>query len=147
MSDRIYYKKLDARARDPTRATPYSAGLDLAALEDYVIEPQKEGEPLKLLQTGLAFQLPVGTYGRLALCSGFAKSTGAIITAGVIDADYINEIKVMLSTNHRLVIPAGTKFVQMVVEYVCMTQPINVKDDFPQKRTEHLGFGSTHVVQ
>jgi dUTP pyrophosphatase len=50
----------------------------------------------RLISTGLKVALPSGHYGRLASRSGLALNHFIAVGAGVIDADYRGEIKVLL---------------------------------------------------
>ena len=48
------------------------------------------------IRTGLAIGLPFETYARIAPRGGLAAKHGITVNAGVIDADYKGEIKVLL---------------------------------------------------
>ena len=50
----------------------------------------------QMIGTGIAIALPPGTYARIAPRSGFAFRHGITTNAGVIDADYRGEVKVLL---------------------------------------------------
>jgi len=65
------------------------------ALKDGTIPAPRQ----MLLGTGIAIGLPQGTYGRLAPRSGIANKHGMALGSGIIDADYIGKIKVILR-NH-----------------------------------------------
>jgi len=52
-----------------------------------------------LVDTGIAIGLPRETYSRLAARKGIASKHGIAVGGGVIDADYTDEIKVIL-LNH-----------------------------------------------
>lgn len=49
-----------------------------------------------LVETGIAVAVPEGTYGRVAPRSGLASKHFIDVGAGVIDADYRGEVKVLL---------------------------------------------------
>eukprot|EP00435_Cladocopium_sp_Y103_P057146 s1091_g19.t1 len=89
--EELKVKLLNDSAVLPTRGTLGSAGLDLSSSENYRIGP---GEYL-LVKTGLAVELPRGTYGRLASRSSMAKM-GIEVSAGVIDRDFRGEIKISI---------------------------------------------------
>lgn len=91
----VLFKKLDSGAVVPTRATKHSAGFDLYALEDTLIVG---GAGNVLVRTGIAVELPLGTYGRIAMRSGLAKNQHLTVSAGVIDLDYTGEIGVLVSS-------------------------------------------------
>ena len=77
----IKYKLLNDKAKPPCRAHPDDAGLDICITEDLGLPPGSRWPA----STGLAFQLPEGTYGRLAPRSGLAAKFGVDLLAGVID--------------------------------------------------------------
>ena len=91
-SDVIQFKKLHADAIIPTRGTNNSAGFDLYALEDTIVIG---GGGNVLVPTGIAVQLPEGTYGRIAMRSGLAVKQHLSVSAGVIDIDYTGGIGVV----------------------------------------------------
>jgi dUTP pyrophosphatase len=49
-----------------------------------------------LVSTGISMAIPVGNYGRVAPRSGLAVKNFIDIGAGVVDADYRGEVKVLL---------------------------------------------------
>lgn len=92
--NQLQFKKLHQDAIIPTKGTTHAAGWDLYALEDTHIS-HYEGGAVRV-PTGIAVQVPPGTYGRIALRSGLSFRTGAVVTAGVIDEDYVDEIAVLV---------------------------------------------------
>lgn len=90
----VKVKRLRADAVIPEYATPGAAGFDLVAAEDVIIEP---GE-IKLIPTGLAFEIPQGYELQIRMRSGIAKKTKLRMPNGIgtIDADYRGEVFVML---------------------------------------------------
>lgn len=137
----VKFKKLDPAAIVPNRATKYSAGFDLYALEDIVIE---RGSTTKI-RTGIAVQLPPGTYGRIAMRSGLGLNQGLAVTGGVIDLDYADEIGVLVYRIHSgsYIVLAGAKIAQLIVEQ-CYYGPAEEVAEFGSEReTGHVGFGST----
>ena len=133
---------LNPLAKLPTRATPFSAGLDLYSSCDLVIKPQSVG----VIDTGLKMSLGYGIYGRIAPRSGLSlKFIG--IGGGVIDSDYIGEVKVILFNHHptdEFTVKVGDRIAQLVLEKVAYYNVTEVQCDdeaFRGKRTE--GFGSS----
>jgi len=59
---------------------------------DLVIPAKGKG----LVPTGLSMAIPIGNYGRIAPRSGLAAKNFIDVGAGVIDADYRGEVKVLL---------------------------------------------------
>jgi len=76
----------------PTRATPWSAGWDLYAVEDTLIIPGAS----EVIPLGIAVDVGRGNFGLLTHRSSFGFKLDTISSFGVIDADYTNEVKVKL---------------------------------------------------
>jgi dUTP pyrophosphatase len=74
----LRFVKLTQNAKTPSRATPYSAGLDLFAAYDCLIPAGGKG----LVFTDLAINLPFGTYGRIAPRSGLTWVHSLDVGAG-----------------------------------------------------------------
>jgi len=134
--------RLKTEAILPTRATSGSAGYDLSAIRDDVIEPGCR----KLLPIGIAIKLPEGVYGRIAPRSGLAVKKGIQVGAGVIDPDYTGEIHVLLF-NHGtepFEIHSGDRIAQLILERFEFHEVILV-DSLTQTTRGAGGFGSTGV--
>ncbi len=137
-------KKLVPHAILPSRATPQSAGYDLYSSEGYVLLPGHR----VVVSTGIQVQLPPGVYGRIAPRSGLAVKHGLGIGAGVIDADYQGELKIVLF-NHDLrnnfVIRPGYRVAQLVLEYIATPDVVEVHEFDNVTERGDGGFGSTGV--
>ena len=74
----------------PVRKTKASAGYDIEAAEDTVIEPFKPGMNPTLVKTGLKAYMPDDEYMMLCNRSSNPKKKGLIManSVGIIDADY-----------------------------------------------------------
>ena len=141
---KIKIKKLSDLAIIPERGSEYSAGVDLHAAisESIYISPH---ETIKI-PTGLAMELPEGTFGAIFARSGLATKEGLApaTKVSVIDSDYRGEIGVPLhndSNMSRLINP-GERIAQLVLlPYV----PIEFKDVDKLSDTDRGfgGFGST----
>ena len=92
MDQRVRIKKLFPTARVPTRGSDRAAGHDLYANEGTEIPAGEQA----VIGTGIAIGLPYDTDGRIAQRSGSAVKHRLMTNAGVIDADYRGEIKVVL---------------------------------------------------
>lgn len=138
----VKFKLLRKGAKIPTRATSQSAGFDLYAAADVVI---RGGEGTVIIPTGVAVQLPPGTYGRIAARSGLAVIQHICVSGGVIDADYTGEVGVIAFTcraGHIYTVRIGDRVAQLVVEKISYAAGIKVAAlDAPDG--EHVGFGST----
>ena len=88
-------KKLDPRAKIPTRSTAGSAGMDLCALLDEPLTVAPGGRVT--VPTGIAIRLPSPeTVGLIFARSGLAVKHGLTLSncVGVIDSDYTGELRV-----------------------------------------------------
>eukprot|EP00435_Cladocopium_sp_Y103_P005472 s1608_g1.t2 len=137
--EELKVKLLDEAATLPARGTTGSAGLDLCSTRDYQIAPGEH----QLIRTGLAMELPRGTYGRLASRSGLA-TCGIEVSAGVIDRDYRGEIKVLLRnvSNRDFWVRQGDRIAQLIVEKV-MEVNIQQVESLSETTRGHQGLGST----
>lgn len=96
MADKINVKvkRLSDDAVIPQYATEGSAGFDLIAIEDVIIEP---GET-KLVPTGLAFEIPQGYEIQIRPRSGVSLKTAlrVVNSPATIDSDFRGEVKVII---------------------------------------------------
>lgn len=85
-------RRLVEAATLPVRGSALAAGYDVASAEDTEVPARGKA----LVSTGLVVAVPEGTYGRVAPRSGLAWKSFIDVGAGVIDADYRGELKVLL---------------------------------------------------
>ena len=133
-------KKLSADAQLPTRGSDGAAGYDLQSIESCVILPGKRA----VVATGLSFELPAGVYGRIAPRSGLAVKHGIQVGAGVVDADYRGEVKVVLFNHdsNPYLIKSGYRIAQLILER-CETPEVEEIFDSSDTVRGQGGFGST----
>ena len=136
-------RRLDARARLPTRAYPGDAGLDLYALEDGALGPGERAS----IRTGIAVEIPAGQAGLVLPRSGLAAKHGiALVNApGLIDAGYRGEVRVLLLNTDRsaaFAISAGDRIAQLVLVEVQAPAVVEVGDLALSERGAG-GFGSS----
>jgi dUTP pyrophosphatase len=98
-----------------------------------------------LVPTYLAFSLPAGTYGRLSTRSSMAIQ-GIDVCAGVIDADYTGEVKVLLHNRSPNLYRAlrGDRIAQIIatrIDYPLLYE-IN---ELNETRRGAEGFGSSGI--
>jgi dUTP pyrophosphatase len=138
----LLIKKLVTHAVAPMRATEGSAGYDLSSAVDAVIPPNGR----LAVSTGISIGLPEGTYGRVAPRSGLAFKYGIDVFAGVIDADYRGEVKVILynSGDQHFFIKAGDRIAQLILEVIKIPDVAVVLEIDDTSRGTG-GFGSTGV--
>ena len=137
---KLLYTKLLLTAYMPTHATPKSVALDLYSPTSVLISAHSK----ILLDTGIAFQIPMGYYGWIASRSGLAIHHHIHVGARVVDPDYTGSAHMLLinlsSQDH--VVEKNHHIAQMILEKVAYP----VLCEVPQMlSTEHgaNGFGST----
>ena len=128
----------------PKKGSKEAAGMDLyACIDDTIyISPH---ETVKI-DTGIAVELPKGTFGAVFARSGLATKEGLAPAnkVGVIDSDYRNSIIVALHNHSNMsrTINPGERIAQLVVmPYV----PIEFKEveELSDTKRGFGGFGST----
>jgi len=132
--------KLSEHAHLPTRGSALAAGLDLYALEEHVIAPRSGA----LVGTGISVEVPPGYYGRIAPRSGLSVKTSLVVNAGVIDADYRGEVKIVFHnfTEHEVKLARGDRVAQLILEQIGMFEVEEVSELGASERGAN-GFGST----
>lgn len=128
----------------PTRATEGAAGYDLNACEDAVVP----AGGWKMINTGIAVQIPSDCYARVAPRSGLTLKKGLSTGAGVVDSDYRDAVRVILF-NHSDIdfeVKAGDRIAQMIFEriYTPVLQEVTYEEMTHTQRGLG-GFGSTGV--
>lgn len=136
-------KILNKNAIVPTHGSAEAAGWDLYNAGSDVIIPA--GQTVKI-GTGIAIELPKGTFGGVFPRSGLATKYGLAPAnkVGVIDADYRGEVIVALhnhSTND-IDITHGERIAQLIV-IPYMSVDMNVVDELSDTTRSSSGFGST----
>ena len=140
----INYKKLNENAKEPTHGSAAAAGYDLyaAGVNDIII-PAHSTEKIG---TGIAIELPSGTFGAIFARSGLATKQGLrpANCVGVIDSDYRGEIIVAIHNDKDIEqsIAAGDRIAQLVVIPYLPLAFHEVKELSDTDRGEG-GFGST----
>lgn len=132
-------KKLDQSAKLPSAAHPGDLGCDLFALEETVIPAGGQS----VARTGVALQFPDGWGGIIKDRSSMA-SARVYIAAGVIDAGYRGEVKIVLRNDGKepYRIKAGDKIAQVVPLRAQEWRVLEVPELSDTSRSEG-GFGST----
>lgn len=124
---------------EPPRAG--DAGFDLRASDDLILEAGKQA----LVPTGLKIAVPPG-YVAIVKDRSSMASKRIYTHAGVIDAGYRGEVKIVISNHseHSFQIQAGDKIAQMVV-VPCLVEGEEVSSEAALGDTERGagGFGST----
>jgi len=140
----VKVKKLRDGAQLPAYGSPCAAGADLhACLEERVFLAPGE---TKLIPTGIAVELPLGTVALIYARSGLATKRGLAPAnkVGVVDCDYRGEILVSLH-NHSgetQAVEPGERVAQMVIAPY-YTAAFSFADELSDTVRGAGGFGST----
>jgi dUTP pyrophosphatase len=143
----LLIKKLSPDAKLPSRATNYSAGYDLYALEAGSVMPGAKA----LVKTGIAIRMPklpypFKVYGSIRSRSGLSVKAELETGAGVIDYDYNNAVGVVLRNfgGSEFVYEKHARIAQLVLE-VHITPDVVEVEDLPEVENNDRvgGFGST----
>jgi dUTP pyrophosphatase len=144
MTPELYFKRLHPQAAMPSRATPGSAGLDLAARLDSPLVIPARGRAV--VGTGLAAEMPQGTVGLVFGRSGLGIKHGITPAnaVGVIDSDYRGEIMVGLAnpSDESYTVEPGDRIAQLVLVPAVMAEPAE-KEELAETGRGEGGFGST----
>lgn len=145
-------KLLYPHSKSPTRGSNYAAGYDLYAenvrdADDsaHHVTEIMAGKTLKV-GTGIAVELPKGTFGAIYARSGLGIKHGIVPAncIGIIDEDYRGEIVVALH-NHSdkpFFFKFGDRIAQLVIQpYIAAD--VNVVDELSDTERGSDGFGST----
>ena len=138
---KVRVKKLSPTARVPNRGSDKAAGHDLYANEGTEIPAREQA----VIGTGIAIGLPYNTYRRIAPRSGLAVKHRLMTNAGVIDADYRGEIKVVLVNqgNQPYRVEKGDRIAQLIIEKINNKELQEVTElDDTERNTK--GFGSSN---
>ena len=127
----------------PKQGSPWAAGFDLHSMEEKIVPARGKA----LISTGLAMSIPAGNYGRIAPRSGLAAKHMIDVGAGVIDADYRGEVKVLLFnlSDVDFTVKAEDRIAQIIIEKYTPCELVEV-EELPETVRGAGGFGSTGVA-
>lgn len=134
-------KLLNSNAKLPVYQTADSAGLDLFASEEVLLEPGKT----YLVSTGIAIELERNEEAQIRPRSGLSLK-GIWVLLGTIDADYRGEIKILVHNNsgERFLIEKHNRIAQMVISPIHKIQ-WEISDTLSETNRNSGGFGSTGI--
>lgn len=150
----VKFKKLIAEAVIPTRKTEGAIGYDLTVPCDTVVDGRC------IIPLGLSVEMPNNLEAKIEPRSGFSargitgvnapcgtteESYDADVLVGKIDPDYRGEIGVIIRSNSRFIVKAGTRIAQMTF-YKVETPDIEVVESLSESERGEGGFGSTGAV-
>ncbi|MBD2447401.1 dUTP diphosphatase [Nostoc sp. FACHB-152] len=134
--------KLNKSATTPRYEHPGDAGLDLFSIEEQEIPPQES----RLIHTGIAVELPIGTEAQIRPRSGLALKYKITVlnTPGTIDAGYRGEIGVILINHGKetFQVLKNMKIAQMVIAPVIYAV-IEEEEELSNTLRGEKGFGSS----
>ncbi|MEK6950655.1 MAG: dUTP diphosphatase [Nanoarchaeota archaeon] len=138
----ISIKKLHPAAKLPAYAHLGDAGLDLYSAETTTLLPQER----KLISTGIALAIPAGYVGLVWDKSGIATNHGLKTMAGVIDAGYRGEIRILIHnlSSKPYTVEAGSKIAQLLIQPVERRKMVEV-DELDDTSRGEKGFGSSGI--
>lgn len=139
----LLVQKLAPTATTPTRGSAFAAGYDLYASAPITIKAKNKA----LVSTSIAIAVPLGTYGRIAPRSGLASKHFLDTGAGVIDADYRGEVKVLMFNFSEVdyEVKQGERIAQLVLERIVTPEVVEVETLEVSVRGAG-GFGSTGYI-
>lgn len=138
----VLIKKLHKDAKIPTYATEGSVGLDLYAIENYVLRPND----VKCIRSGIVVAPPEGYYFEVFSRSSLACKKQCIIlnSVPVLDEDFRGEILIYMKniSNDTVIINKGDRYAQMILKKKI---PVIFKEvsELPATSRGAGGFGST----
>jgi dUTP pyrophosphatase len=137
---RLLVTKLVPEAQIPTRAFGTDAGVDLYACHPLVIPGYTRG----IVRTGIAADIPPGYAALFWDRSGLASKRGITVLAGVIDAGYRGEWRVVLLNTDpgEFKIMPGDRVAQALIQKVELCECVEVPT-LPSSSRGSGGFGST----
>ncbi|KAG2731714.1 hypothetical protein G9P44_005301 [Scheffersomyces stipitis] len=126
----------------PTKGSALAAGYDIYASENGLVPAHGQG----MIGTDITVCVPYGTYGRVAPRSGLAAKHGISTGAGVVDADYRGELKVILFNHSEkdFVVEKGDRIAQLVLEKIVNAEIKQISlEELDDTIRGEGGFGST----
>lgn len=140
----VNIKKMSSTAKSPYRGSSDAAGFDLFAdiSEPLII---LSGES-KMIDTGIAIEIPQGYFGGLYARSGLAAKKGLRPSncVGIIDADYRGIVKVKLHNDSELdqTIQPQERIAQLIIQPY-LEVILNEVEELSDTVRGEGGFGST----
>lgn len=138
--------KVATNATMPKRGSAGAAGFDIFASDSFAIQRGAR----RWVSSGVAFEIPVGMYGRICPRSGLSGA-GIDIGAGIIDSDYRGLVRVLVINNREqssedatFEVKAGMRIAQIVFQW-CYPDELVLVDETTLTERGASGFGSTGV--
>ena len=140
----VKVKKLSAEARVPTKGSAKAAGHDLYAKEGTEIPAGVQA--LAMVGTGIAIEVSQKPYARITPRRSLAVNHRITMNAGVIDAEYRGEVKVVLVNqgNQPYRVEQGDRIAQLIVKKINNEELEEVAELYHTMRGNQ-GFGSSNT--
>lgn len=128
----------------PTRAHEHDAGLDLRCGHPFgvILSPGER----KLVDTGVAVNIPAGYVGLVHPRSGYAHKYGITVNnaPGTIDAGYVGNIRVNLINHGRepVTLECGARIAQLLIQRVELPE-LEIVESLEATERGASGHGST----
>jgi dUTP pyrophosphatase len=138
--EKLLVKRLKNNAKIPTKGSEFAAGHNIYSTEEKEIPSGGSS----LISTGISIAIPNRTYTRIAPRSRLVVKNMIGVGAGVIDADYRGEVKVLLF-NHgtqSFWVKDGNQIAQIISEKIKNTDTEEV-EELDETSRGSLGFGSS----
>jgi dUTP pyrophosphatase len=131
----------DPKAVVPTQAHSTDAGWDLYSTENIRVTSYTP----KAVGTGICIDIPSGYYAEIKERSGVSLRTPLYVKAGVIDAGYRGEIKVIVGndTPYPFEIQPGDKIAQLIFKKLTPVEFDKVEAFEDTTERNEKGFGSS----
>ena len=128
----------------PTKGSDKAAGHHRYANEGTEIPAREQA----IIGTGIAIRLHHDTYRRIAPQSGLAVKYRLTTNAGVIDADYTGEVKVVLVNqgNQPYRVEKGDQIAQLIIEKI-NNQELQEVVQLDNTKRGNQGFGSSTTIK
>ncbi|KHN78460.1 Deoxyuridine 5'-triphosphate nucleotidohydrolase, mitochondrial [Toxocara canis] len=136
----IRFAKLSENAFAPTYGSEWAAGADLYSACDCTVPPKGKF----VVPTDLQLEIPIGYYGRVAPRSGLATKNFIDVGAGVVDADYRGNVKILLFNfgDEPFEVRKGDRIAQLICERIAHCDFVELSSLEETSRGTG-GFGST----
>lgn len=138
----VKVKQITTTAVVPKFADSGSNGADLYSIEGLVLQPGEH----RAVETGIAIEMPQGTFAFVTPRSGLAAKYGVTIknSPGLIDSSYRGQVKVLLSNEGKepFTVTRGDRIAQLVF---IQHSPVRLKvvQHLNSSERNEGGFGST----
>ena len=139
----VKIKRENTEVDIPNYESQGASGFDFHAYLDKSV--WLEPRDLRVIPTGLSFEIPSGFEMQVRTRSGLAANDGIVVlnSPGTVDSDYRGEVKIILMNlgSHRFKVSPGDRIAQGVI---CVVQQVRFEEEELSITSRgSSGFGST----